>query len=120
MLSAFWDVMPTLADLAGVSVPPSDGISFLPALLGNDREQKKHEYLYWEFTETGAEQAIIRDEWKLISFPVQSKKELYNLKDDPGEINDLSSQYPGRVKELDELFNYAHTQSDEFKLKSEK
>ena len=46
-VSAFWDLMPTLADLAGVEAPSNDGISFLPALLQED--QARHESLYWEF-----------------------------------------------------------------------
>jgi arylsulfatase len=55
-VSAFWDVMPTLCEIAGVDAPEdTDGLSFLPSLTGN--MQPKHEYLYWEFPEYGGQQA---------------------------------------------------------------
>ncbi|MHC4253705.1 MAG: arylsulfatase, partial [Planctomycetota bacterium] len=48
-VSAFWDVMPTLSDVAGAPVPEGlDGVSFLPTLLGTEG-QRAHDYLYWEF-----------------------------------------------------------------------
>jgi arylsulfatase A-like enzyme len=48
LVSAFWDVLPTLADLTGTNVPSgTDGISFLPELLGKESQQQ-HEFLYWE------------------------------------------------------------------------
>ncbi len=47
-ISAFWDVIPTLCDIANAPIPPdTDGISFAPTLLGN-KVQNKHAYLYWE------------------------------------------------------------------------
>nr|MCU0409263.1 arylsulfatase [Bacteroidales bacterium] len=59
-ISAFWDIMPTLAEITGAEIPVAiDGISFLPALKG--RKQDKHEYLYWEFHEQGGK---IRDSLK--------------------------------------------------------
>ena len=70
LISAFWDVMPTVADLAGVQAPEQiDGISFLPTLLGQ-RNQKKHNYLYWEFHEQGGRQAIRKEDWKLVRYKV--------------------------------------------------
>jgi arylsulfatase A len=52
--SAFWDVFPTVAEITGIETPGNiDGISFLPTLLGQQENQKQHEYLYWEFHEQG-------------------------------------------------------------------
>ena len=52
LVCAFWDFMPTFAELAGAKPPEDvDGISMVPTLLGADkvgREQEKHEFLYWE------------------------------------------------------------------------
>ena len=50
---AFWDVMPTLAELVGFNKLPDnlDGISILPTLMG--RTQDPHEYLYWTWKGTG-------------------------------------------------------------------
>jgi arylsulfatase A len=49
-ISAFWDFLPTCAELAGISAPKNiDGISMVPTLLGQDDRQKSHKFLYWEF-----------------------------------------------------------------------
>ena len=46
-LSAFWDILPTFAELAGIGAPePIDGISMVPTLLGRG-EQEKHKYLFF-------------------------------------------------------------------------
>ena len=67
---AFWDVLPTLAELAGARSPEGlDGISMVPALLGETaagRAQKNHEYLYWEFPERGFSQAVRFGDWKAV------------------------------------------------------
>jgi len=58
-LSAFWDIMPTFAELGGVKPPaPIDGISMVPTLLGQG-QQKKHNYLYFG---AGRNRLIIRNE----------------------------------------------------------
>ncbi|WP_346343439.1 sulfatase/phosphatase domain-containing protein, partial [Porphyromonas levii] len=81
---AFWDFLPTFAEIAGVKTPANiDGISMLPTLLGEEAMQKQHSYLYWEFYELGGCQAIRMGDWKLIRLnakqPKESKLELYNL-----------------------------------------
>ncbi len=68
-ISAFWDIMPTLAEIAGLPVPEGiDGISFLPELLG--KKQMKHEYLYWEFHEQGGKIAVRMGDWKAVKLNV--------------------------------------------------
>ena len=104
LISAFWDVMPTVADLAGVQAPEQiDGISFLPTLLGQ-RNQKKHNYLYWEFHEQGGRQAIRKEDWKLVRYKVLDTvnitTELYNLRIDLEEKNNVAAAHPEVVKEL--------------------
>src|SRR5689334_5703815 len=60
---AFWDFLPTAAELAGAQPPARiDGISILPALLG--QSQRRHEYFYWEFHERGFTQAVRMGDWK--------------------------------------------------------
>ncbi len=62
-ISAFWDVMPTLCEVAGIDAPAdTDGISFLPALTGAN--QTAHEHLYWEFPSYGGQQAVRMGKWK--------------------------------------------------------
>jgi arylsulfatase A-like enzyme len=118
--SAFWDWLPTLAEIAGIEKPKDiDGISFLPALLGRSG-QKQHDYLYWEFHELGGRQAVLKDGWKLVKLQVKDLSkmtvELYNLNEDPGEMKDLSKENPGKVKELEILILEAHQPNPVFKL----
>jgi len=116
-ISAFWDVFPTLADLVGFAKPePCDGISFLPALLG--QEQAEHDYLYWEFHEKGGRQAIRKGKWKGVRYDVfkdpDSPLELYDLSKDIGENNNVSTAHPGQVAELDRILKEARTESEIF------
>ncbi len=111
--SAQYDFLATVCDLLNQPVPDqSTGISILPTLTGKG-EQQKHDYLYFEHASGGKprEQAIRRGEWKLVVLHphkhrnkkmARPKKvmELYNLKDDLGEANDLAEQHPEMVTEL--------------------
>lgn len=123
-VSAFWDFLPTMCDLIGEPVPvESDGISYLPALTG-EGEQKKHEYLYWEFLEQGGKKAALKDNWKLISLqvndPSKTYVELYNLNADPSEQMNAAAQYPEKVKELSRIIEQAHTYNDIYPFEYEK
>jgi len=89
----FPDVMPTLAELAGVSkeVPgDTDGISIVPTLLGKEG-QKQHEYLFWDG-------AVRMGNWKGVGKP--GKLALYDLSADIGEKNDLAPKHPEIVAKL--------------------
>lgn len=118
-ISAFWDFLPTACDLAGIPSPTeTDGISYLPTLIG--KPQKKHDHLYFEFHEQGGKQAVIKDDWKLIRFNVKNRDrtafELYNLATDMGEKNNLAGSMPEKVAELLPLLDKNHTESEWFKL----
>ncbi len=118
-LGAFWDILPTFCELAGTEPPPGiDGISLVSTFLGKPEEQKQHEYLYWEFYEQGGKVAARKGDWKAIRLNVNAEPngpvELYNLKDDIRELNDLSNDHPERVREFEEIFRKAHTRSDVF------
>ena len=115
-LSAFWDISPTMRELAGAEVQAdTDGISMLPTLLGKD-EQAKHDSLYWEFSEQGGKRAFRKGKWKLIQLNVknslQPTVELYNLDNDLGEEKNLASSNPEMVSELTRLMNKQHTTSE--------
>lgn len=106
-ISAFWDVMPTLCELEGVKAPAeTDGISFLPTLLG--KKQKKHEYLYWEFPAGSGSKALRMGDWK--DYIENTNKgntliELYDLKKDPLEKNDVAALNKDVVKKMNEIMN---------------
>lgn len=123
-IAAFWDILPTLCDIAGVKKPEdSDGISFLPAMVGK-RQTETHDYLYWEFYEQGGKQAILKGDWKAIRLNVtgearQQVIELYNIKNDPGETNNVAEENPGLIKQFKELFISARTEFEVTPLFSE-
>lgn len=115
-VSAFWDVMPTLAELTGVTLPePGDGVSFLPTLYSKEG-QKQHDYLYWEFHELNGREALRCGNWKLIRQPIVGKTilELYDLSNDIHEDHNLAQQNPEKVKELEILMDGARTESPLF------
>jgi arylsulfatase A-like enzyme len=118
-VSAFWDFMPTFAEIAGAGIPDDlDGISFLPTLLGRTGSQEEHAYLYWEFHEQGGKVAVRMGEWKAVKRDMdlvpQGSTELYRLTDDIGETNDLAISNPEIVKKLEEIMNEAHKPSEIF------
>lgn len=142
-IGAFWDMMPTLADLVGMHCPAenTDGISFVPELLG--KPQAEHDFLYWEFHGTDydwtpklstkqtrlANQALRVGKWKAIrhnlirhykDVPVQfSPVELYNLEKDISESNDIASQYPEVVRMMRGLMKASHVPNEHFKIHTE-
>jgi arylsulfatase A-like enzyme len=112
-VSAFWDYLPTFAELTSRGeIRNTDGISFLPALLGDPANQSNHEFLYWEFHERGSKQAVRLGNWKGIRDLQEGRTELYNLKDDPGESADISGKHPEVVKKIEDIMDAARTPSE--------
>lgn len=120
-ISAFWDVMPTFCEIAGIDAPEdTDGISFLPELTGN--KQLKHEFLYWEYPASGGQQAVRMGEWKAIRkniFKGNMELELYNLTQDIKEENNIASNQPQIVKQMEEIMKREHipAENERFKMK---
>ena len=116
--SAFWDIFPTFSEIAGLSTPSNiDGISFLPTLLEKGNQQK-HDYLYWEFHEKGGRLAARKGNWKAVRYNVlkdpDGKIELYNLKDDIGEEQNIAALHPDIVEQMESIFKTARVPSDIF------
>lgn len=104
---AFWDVLPTVAEI--MSEPPPadiDGISFLPTLL--ERTQPRHKYLYWEFHEGPMAQAVRMGDWKAVR-KGRGPVELYDLSRDLGEQNDVAADHPELVSQAEETMRSART-----------
>jgi arylsulfatase A-like enzyme len=117
-VSAFWDIMPTFCDIAGINTPGNtDGISFLPTLK-QEGMQNKHPYLFWEFYEQGGKQAVRLDQWKGIRLNIKDQPdnpiELYNLVEDPEELNDISADHPDIVNKIELIMQEAHIPSPVF------
>jgi arylsulfatase A-like enzyme len=120
-VSAFWDFVPTACELAGATPPADvDGISFVPTLLGRTREQRQHDYLYWEFYEQGGKQAVRQGPWKAVRLraltPRRAVVELYHLDDDPAEEHDVAAEHPDVVARLTGLMREAHRDEGEFRI----
>ena len=111
-ISAFWDLVPTVAELAGVQPPKSiDGISFLPTLKGE--QQAQHDYLYWEFPSRAVcRQAIRKGKWKAVRLTAGGPIELYDLQTDVNEQQDVAGKNPELVAEFAERFKSARTDSE--------
>ena len=119
---AFYDIMPTFCDLIGqkdyvarfgnkrlADKDYFDGISFAPTLLGNNADQKEHDFLYWEFHETN-QMAVRRGDWKLYVERGQCK--LFNLATDVHEDNNVAAAHPDIVRELVQIIHDQHTTPD--------
>ena len=121
-ISTFWDFLPTVCDISKINAPNNiDGISYLPTLLG--KNQRPHEYLYWEFHEQKGKQAIRLGKWKGIRLNMHENPDapiqLFDLSIDIEEQNDLALDYPDITNKISNLINKEHTLSKEFSFKYE-
>lgn len=112
-VSAFWDVMPTLCDIAGVKAPDdADGLSFLPELTG--KKQKQHRHLYWEYPESGGQQAVITGRYKALRKNMHdgnSSFELYDLESDKEETNNIAAAHPEIIRKVEDIIRKEHHKS---------
>ena len=117
-LSAFYDVLPTLCDIADISVPAyMDGISFLPELLGEKNQE--HEYLFWEFAGYGGQQAVRMGKWKAVRKNIKKGNleiELYDMDNDLLEEHDVAQEYPEIIKKIEKIMLAEHQPSEHFGL----
>jgi len=114
---AFWDLMPTAAQIANTNAPAGiDGISILPTLLGK-KQTDRHDFLYWEFHERGFQQAARMGDWKAVRPQAGEPLELYNLKTDLGEKTNVATQHPDVVAKFEAYFKSARTDSDQWPIK---
>jgi len=110
----FADVLPTLAELAGVSdlVPDAvDGHSVVPALLGQSQPELRDRFLYWEFFGRGFQQAVRWGDWKAVRTGPTDPIELYHLPSDPGEQSDVAEQHLDIVEQIGDYLKTARSAS---------
>lgn len=115
-IGAFYDFMPTFADLLGVDVDKTDGISLLPVITGSG-EQKAHEFLYWEHQ---GNVAIRMGDWKAIRTGLLKDKDtplkLYNISSDVAEVNDVAALNPEIAAKAMEIMKREHTVNHNYPL----
>ncbi len=120
LIAAGWDMLPTLAAIAGANAPPEvDGLSFAESLRG-EKPARQHEYLYWDYGHTRGQflQAVRMGNWKGVRKSRTPALELYDLDVDPGEVDDIARQNPAVVKKLESLMAAAFTPSTDYPIKS--
>ncbi len=115
----FGDLMATAAELAGAKMPEDrQSISLLPALLGQAEEQKKHEFLYWEFHERGFNQAALyQGRWKGIRNGADAPIVLYDLQSDLRETTDVATKNPETVAKIEEFLKTARSESEDWPVR---
>ncbi len=99
------DFYPTLLDLAGLPLKPTqhlDGISFKDILLSKNKTLPRND-IFWHYPHyhrTMPYGAVRSKDWKLIEFFEDESFELYDLKNDPFEKNNLAAVNPKKKEEL--------------------
>ena len=105
---AFWDYLPTVAELSGTPLPEgvkTDGHSLASFLKGGPAP--KREYFYWELHEGNPIQAVRWGDWKAVRNGPSKPIELYDLKADPGETRNLAKEKPELVSKAEGLMKSA-------------
>lgn len=119
-IGAFWDFLPTFAQLAKQPIPKNiDGVSIVDVLL-NKKAHYAHPWLYWEFHEQGGKQAVRMGNWKGVKLNVikdaDGPIELYDLLTDVGEKNNVADQHPDIVQAIKKIMQQQHRESADFPL----
>jgi len=116
----FGDWMATAAELAETQPPQDiDSLSFVPTLVGNADEQKRHEFIYWEFHEGGFKQAALyQGRWKgHRSGSPDAPIQLYDLNSDLAEINDVAADHPEIARTIAEYLSTARSENSDWEPK---
>ena len=110
-VSAFWDVLPTLCDVAEVGIPhKTDGISFINTLTQKGT-QEEHPYLYWEFPGYDGQVALRMGQWKVIWKDIKKGNtdiEVYDLNNDLSEQHDISHDHPELIEKFKAIVQKEH------------
>jgi arylsulfatase A-like enzyme len=116
---AFWDVLPTCAELAGAKLPegvPVDGLSVASLLRGGKAPAR--DYFYWELHEGKFIQALRMGDWKAVRNGPAAALELYDLKSDPGEKNDRAAEKPDVAARAGELMKAARVDTPDWPIQA--
>jgi arylsulfatase A-like enzyme len=116
---AFWDFLPTAAELAGTKWPESfkpDGFSLVEMLKGG--AAPKRDYFYWELHEGKSLQAVRQGDWKAVRAGAGAPVELYDLKTDRGEATNVAAQHPDVVAQMQAIMHSARTDSPDWPMKA--
>jgi arylsulfatase A-like enzyme len=111
LLTAFVDFLPTAAELSGAPAPKGlDGHSIVPTLLGKG-QPTRHESLYFEIYEPYFQQAVRMGDWKGYRLGTKAPLELYDLKADPVEKQNIAAAHPDIVRKIEAIMKAEHSPS---------
>jgi arylsulfatase A-like enzyme len=119
----FWDVLPTMADLAGARAPGGlDGVSMAPVIRGDGAAPQRpsgREFFYWEHLQFNRQTSALRTEtmvqavrmgdWKAVRLRPGAALQLYDLARDAGETTDVAATHPGIVSKIESYLATART-----------
>lgn len=112
-ISAQYDFFATAAELTDQKAENTDGISFLPVLLG--KKQPQHEYLYFEYPEKNGQLAIRMGNWKAVKTELKKNPAnpwmLFDLSIDRNETTNVAAQHPELLKQFDSIVAKEHQES---------
>ncbi len=121
-ISGFQDIISTFSEVIGYEITEElDGISFLPTLIS--KEQQKHEYLNWEFQLSGwfqnlphggFRQSVRIGNWKAVRYNLGSDIQLYDIKEDEGETNNLAQYHPEIINKAQDIFKNSRIDANGF------
>jgi len=123
VVSAFWDMMPTFHAIAGIPDPEDiDGVNLLPILKGESTKVDRT-HLYWEFPAYGGQQAVRMGDWKALRQNINQGNleiELYNLRTDLTEQNNIADEHPDIVRKMEEIMALEHSlpEIDRFRMEA--
>lgn len=103
---AFWDFLPTCADILNTKLPDgviTDGLSILPLLEGGSAP--KRDSFYWELHEGKTIQAARFGDIKAVRNGPSASIEIYDLSNDVAETNDLAKERPDLVAQAEKIMN---------------
>lgn len=92
------DMLPTFLNLSGGNaskIKGLDGVDLIPFITGKNKKNP-HEVLFWKKENRGV---VRKGDWKLLRYP-DRPAELYNIKEDISESNNLAYKHPEKVREL--------------------
>lgn len=116
LVSVQYDLMATIAELVGEDVKNTDGLSFLPTLLGIDN-QKERDYIYWEYPEKRGQVAIRMGKWKGVKKDIRTSSYgetpwmIFDIENDENETNNIAAHHPELAKQFDEIVKKEHQPS---------
>ena len=118
---AFWDFLPTCAELTGAKIPAGvriDGLSLVPFFKGGPAPQR--ECFYWELHEGASLQAVRWADWKAVRNGPSKPVELYDLKTDVAESKNVAGKNPDLVAIAESLMKASRTDDPNWPMRDRK